>query len=153
MFVVLGGVVLGGIVFLLFGSFANQNNSPSGNSQNPDGVISNNGLHWHARLAIKIKGENRDIPANMGLGAVHNPIHTHDSTGEIHYEFGGTVREQDIKLKKFFDAWGKQFSSTCVLDRCNGPEGQVKMLVNGVPNNEFENYIPKNGDNIEIVFE
>src|SRR3989338_11016366 len=116
-------------------------------------IISKNGLHWHASLVIRIEGESQDIPANIGLVVVHNPIHTHDSSGVIHMEFEGLVAEDNLKLGQFFNVWNKQFNANCVFEFCNGSEGSGKMSVNGESNTEFENYLMKDGDKIEIRYE
>ena len=105
-------------------------------------VISRSGLHWHATLSI-IDGKKQVIPANIGLGVVENPIHTHDTDGIIHLEFNGLVTSEELKLGRFFEVWRKDFSKGKT----------VKMLVNGEENNEFENYMMKNGDVIEIRYE
>lgn len=117
-------------------------------------IIANNGLHWHADLSIKISGQEQDIPAGIGLGGLpHKPVHTHDRDGVIHMEFSGLVRKEDIKLGKFFQIWGKTFNKDCIFDKCSGSDGQLKMLVNGKDNPEFENYVMRDGDKIEIIFE
>jgi len=104
-------------------------------------VLSQNGLHWHARLSVRVNGEAVDIPTNMGLGAVHNPIHTHDDEpGLIHMEFGGRVTQSDLALQKFFDVWGKNFGTA------------RSMTVNGKENTEFENYHMQDNDVIEISY-
>lgn len=122
--------ILGGVVWLTKSTLQDQ-------------IISRNGLHWHAELVIYIKGEKQEIPANIGIGAVEQPIHTHDASGVIHMEFGGLVHKDDLKFGQFFKIWGKQFDS----------RGKVKMIVNGEQNQEFENYQMHDGDNIEIRYE
>lgn len=120
----------------------------------PEGdIISRTGIHWHPELSIIIQGKKQEIPANIGLGVVEKPIHTHDSTGQIHLEFQGLVRKNDIKLGKFFDVWGKKFNRNQIFDYANGNEGIIKMFVNGKPNEEFENYIMNDKDKIEIRYE
>lgn len=116
-------------------------------------VISKTGIHWHAALAIIIKGNEQEIPTDIGIGAVHKPIHTHDATGEIHMEMQGLVTKQDILLGEFFKIWGKQFNSNCIFDSCNGSDGTVKLFINGNENIEFENYQMKDKDKIEIKYE
>ncbi|MBI1755300.1 hypothetical protein HYR65_03375 [Candidatus Azambacteria bacterium] len=116
-------------------------------------IISKNGIHWHPHLAIFIEGKEQEIPTNIGIGVTHNPIHTHDASGEIHLEFSGLVKKDDIKLGNFFDVWGKQFSSLCVLDSCAKDNKTVKMLVNGKENAEFGNYVMQDKDKIEIRYE
>lgn len=104
-------------------------------------------------LSIYINGEKKEIPANLGIGAIHKPIHTHDATGVIHMEMQGLVTKEDTKLGNFFVIWGKQFNSNCIFDTCNGDVGTVKMTVNGQESYEFEDHLMKDGDKIEIRFE
>ncbi len=116
-------------------------------------IISENGIHSHANISIKIKGKEIEVPANIGIGAVHNPMHTHDPDGTVHMEYGGVVRGSDTLVGRFFDAWGKDFSSEGVMGNINGKDGVLKMTVNGVENSDFEKYSMKDGDAIEITFE
>lgn len=116
-------------------------------------LISNTGIHWHSNISITIKGEKVDIPTNIGIGAVHNPMHTHESDGTIHMEYGGLVHEKDVLLGNFFKTWGKDFSSEGIMGSINGEDGVLRMTVNSIENSEFENYSIKDGDRIEIVFE
>lgn len=123
-------------------------------TQDPlDEIISSNGLHWHSTLSIVIDGKKQDVPANIGIGAVHQPIHTHDDKDVIHMEFSGVVRARDLQLGQFFRNWEKTFSPSCIFDRCTGADGSLKMRVNGQENTEFERYQMKDGDVIEIVYE
>ena len=116
-------------------------------------IISRNGLHWHSNLSIDISGEAQDMPAGIGLERLpHKPLHTHDHNSLIHLGFAGSVREDDIRLGEFFKIWGKQFNKDCIFDKCAGTEGNLKMLVNGRENSEFENYAMQDGDKIEIIF-
>jgi len=116
-------------------------------------IISRNGLHWHPEIRIRIHGEETVIPPNIGIGAVHAPIHTHDSDNIIHLEFSGIVGDSNLRIGEFFHIWGKEFSQTCIFDNCNGPDGTLRMLVNGEPNLEFDRYVMKDGDRIEIIYE
>ncbi len=132
-----------GIMVLIVGLFAwskfLQNNDPD--------VISHNGFHWHPELVIYVKGEKQEFPANIGLGAVHKPIHTHvedAKDGIVHLEFQGLVRKQDITLGQFFNSWGKDINSFGT---------SVKMTVNGQENTELENYHMQDKDKIELRYE
>ena len=116
-------------------------------------ILSRRGLHWHAKLEIFVNGEKEQIPANIGLGITHNPIHTHEADDVIHLEFSGIVRKQDMELGKFFDIWNKPFSEEQIFAYRNGPDGTVKMFVNGLPSMEFRRYAMKDGDKIEIRYE
>jgi len=121
------------------------------NTENP--IIEKNGIHWHPSISVSIKGEAVTIPAGIGIGGVHADTHTHTENDQIHLEMNRAVRGTDTRLAKFFETWGKEFSSECILDACNGDEGTVQMSVNSEANTEFENYQMKDGDNIEIRFE
>ncbi len=107
-------------------------------------IISRNGLHWHPELKIFVKGEKQEIPANLGIGAAHNPIHTHDSSGVLHLEFQGVVRKDDLKLGRFFRLWNKDINSF---------GANIKMTVNGQDNTELENYAMQDKDKIELRYE
>ncbi|MEK7180234.1 MAG: hypothetical protein AAB706_02055 [Patescibacteria group bacterium] len=107
-------------------------------------IISRNGLHWHPELVIYVKGQKQEIPTNIGIGAVHQPIHTHDATGTIHLEFQDMVRKQDIILGQFFKNWGKNIQSFGT---------NMKMTVNGKESTEYENYVMQDKDKIELQYE
>lgn len=68
---------------------------------------------------------------------------THDTDNIIHMEFSGLVRKDDLKIGKFFIIWGKQLRG----------DGFVKMTVNGQENTDFDNYLMKDGDKIEIFYQ
>ncbi len=113
----------------------------------PEGeIVSRNGFHWHPELAIYVQGVRQEIPANIGIGAVHKPIHTHDDNdqGIIHLEFQGMVRQQDIMLGEFFKNWDKAIRSF---------GANMKMTVNGEENTDYENYIMQDKDRIELRYE
>lgn len=140
-------LLVGGSVGWLAWYITNQPKTPESD------ILSKSGIHWHPELTIMINGQKQEISANLGLGAVHQPVHTHDSTGVLHLEIQGVVRKDDIKLGQFFKIWGKQFTSNCILDFCGNQSGTVKMFVNNEENAEFENYHMKDGDKIEIRYE
>lgn len=138
---------IAGVFGLLIWFFASQPAVPEGD------IVARGGLHWHPELTITIKGVHQTIPANIGIGAAHKPIHTHDDTGVIHLEFEGRVTKDDIRLSEFFKIWGKRFSSTCIFDYCNGADGSIKMFVNGKENSQFDQYEMHDKDRIEIRYE
>ncbi|MEZ4211154.1 MAG: hypothetical protein R3B39_02615 [Candidatus Paceibacterota bacterium] len=107
-------------------------------------IISENGIHWHPELEIYLKGEQIQIPENIGLIGLHSPIHTHDDLPIIHLEFSSVVRENDTRLGEFFKVWNKDFMEFGEI---------VKMTVNGEENSEFENYLMRDGDKIELHYE
>ncbi len=171
-----GLLTIGGItIFIIVGSIAlvsrqgtnGQMKKLSASFQGDDAeTISDSGVHWHPELAIYIKGQKQEISKDIGIGVSfsNNPfydsmmqmtdIHTHDNSGVLHWEvMSGPVKKGHVKLKAFFGIWGKTFNSNQIFDYKNGDGGTVKMTVNGNPNTEFENYIVKDKDKIEISFE
>jgi len=160
---VIGGITLlsvailvGGVFFLSGGSNSSTSSKSADISVPKSEILASNGMHWHPKLSIYIKGEKQPFTNGIGLnGAVHNPIHTHDDADKdiVHMEFQGVVTKEDTKLANFFKIWGKKFSSTQIFDKKNGEEGTVKMTVNGKGNTQFENYQMRDGDMIEIKYE
>ncbi len=129
-------------------------------------LVSKTGIHWHPELKIVVKGEETKIPANIGIGMQYagyprydpmmrmTDMHTHDDSGTLHWEvMEGPVTKEDVRIGSFFAIWGKKFDGSCILENCNGSEGTVKMFVNGELNTEFQNYLVKDGDKIEIRYE
>mgnify|MGYP001568183730 CR=1 FL=1 len=136
-------LILIGIVVLLFAGSVWWSKSLQKND--PD-VVSQSGFHWHLELVIYVKGEKLEIPKNIGIGAVHEPIHTHDDSGQgiVHMEFEGLARKQDVTLGRFFKNWGKDMRSF---------GANMKMIVNGKENTEYENYLMRDKDKIELHFD
>lgn len=134
-------LILGGIVLALLAGAAWLARSPT---EEDSTTVSTNGLHWHPRLEIYVKGEQITIPPNTGLGAVHRPIHTHEDLPLIHLEFEGRVAEDDIMLGRFFEVWGNDMRSFGT---------NMKMTVNGVESTEFENYLMKDKDVIILQYD
>ncbi len=131
-------IIIGGSVGLLTWYLATRPPIPE------EEIISRRGIHWHPEVAIYAKGEKQEIPANIGVGAIHQPMHTHDTTGVLHLEFQGLVRKRDITVGQFFKNWGKDMKSFGT---------DIKMTVNGEENMEIENYVMRDRDKIELRFE
>ncbi len=128
-------------VGLIWWAKANQKEQVASGDSN---ILSMQGLHTHPELKIFVKGEQIEIPQNVGIGAVHQPMHTHDDVPIVHLEYPAKVTREDTRLGKFFTVWGKDFREF----------GQdVTMTVNGEPNTEYENYEMKDGDKIELHYE
>ena len=121
--------------------------------------------HWHPVLRIKINGNYAEIPAGIGIniGKVTDldiagdmgmtPTHTHSADGVVHLENRNPSKKPEtFTLGYFFYIWDKQFNENCIFDYCTD-KGTLKMLVNGKDNNEFQNYVMKDGDLIEIEYE
>ena len=151
---IIGGVVAITVIILVGAVFWLSKDSSNGASE--DQIITRTGLHWHPKLTIMIGGQKQELADGIGLGAVHQKMHTHTEDfkeGVMHMEMQGLVTKDDTKLGKFFQVWGKDFNSRKILDKEATMEGQIKMTVNGSDNKEFENYMMKEGDNIEVRYE
>ena len=121
-----------------------------------DQIAAQNGLHWHPKVHVTIKGEKKEFENNIGLGTVHQKMHTHDEDykdGVVHMEMQGVVTKEETRLGRFFEIWGKTFNSAQIFDKKNGPEGLLTMTVNGKNNTDFQNYQMRDGDSIEIKYE
>lgn len=116
-------------------------------------IVSKTGIHRHPELAIYIKGKQQVIPPDIGSSRYYTgPVHTHDSSGVLHYEIGGPVRKNFVQLKMFFSTWGQPFDATDLLSYRNVPKGSIKMTVNGKPNTQFGNYQVKDKDKIVVSY-
>ncbi|MBI2045773.1 hypothetical protein HYT23_06955 [Candidatus Pacearchaeota archaeon] len=105
--------------------------------------------HIHQELEILIDGERQLIPSEIGISpGIMRPIHTHDSSGEVHVE--GPCK-RDFTLGDFFDVWVKEFDSTKIFDKTT-QNGSLKMSVNGQESTEFRNLILKDHDRIKIEY-
>jgi len=133
----IAGVVVGVLILLIGGSLVAA--TPQGSEISAPTVLAQNGLHWHAKLAITEGGKVVEVPTDVGLGKVHNPIHTHEDR-LIHMEFSGQVTENDLRLKNFFSAWNKEFPS------------EATMTVNGKASSELGEYVMRDGDEVAISY-
>ncbi len=133
---VFGVAVVAGLIWLV----ASAPKTPEGD------ILSRNGFHWHPEVTIYVKGEKQEIPPNIGIGAVHQPIHTHDDSnqGIVHMEFQGLVRKENATFGQFLKGWVKDINSFGT---------NVKMTVNGEENTELENYVMQDKDKIELRYE
>lgn len=121
-------------------------------------VISSTGIHWHPILTIYVGDEKQKLPVDLGIGPQYSSlpsydpsmgmtqIHTHEDADEgvIHLEFAGIVRGEDITLGRFLEIWDKDTNSF---------GDNVSMTVNGEENAELENYVMRDGDQIELRYE
>lgn len=135
---VLWMLIVAGVLGLLIWYIVSRLETPQ------EDIISRAGIHWHPELAIYVKDEKQEIPRNIGIGAVHQPMHTHDDLPAIHLEFQGIVKKQDITIGRFFEIWGKEMQSFGT---------NMTMTVNGVENTELANYHMQDKDKIELRYE
>jgi hypothetical protein len=87
-------------------------------------------LHHHVQMYIFVDGNPVVVPANIGLSSqAASPLHTHDATGLVHVE-SADPNFQPV-LGQFMDVWGPYFTSTCLGDRCNQGNQQLRVYENG----------------------
>ena len=109
--------------------------------------------HVHSRLDIFVDGQQKLVPAGLGIvitdPAVHHgvengndtyggivtpcdqpcisPLHTHDVTGILHTE---SPTQKDNTLGQFFIEWNVRLDANCIATYCK-PATDVVIYVNG----------------------
>ena len=119
--------------------------------------------HTHSRLTIEICGE--EISLGLEKASLQE-THTHKEKGKLHFHetlpVDPETREitdySPLKLSTLLDEIGLHFTEDCIGDTCNGDfcdgkEGELKFTVNGKNNNQYGEYVWKEGDHIHIIFE
>lgn len=161
----IAAILAGVFVYFTFQSITSVKSPIPVSLTNDNPIVFDKPVHWHPNLKITIKGTPEVIPANVGIGLQYasNPlfessmgmtgIHTHDSSGTLHWEIPRPPRESDLKIGNFFSVWKKTFDKDCIFGFCTGNQGAVKMFVNEKSNSDFENYLIKDRDIIEIRYE
>lgn len=117
-------------------------------------------VHWHATVDIEVCGQRQDLP-RIAPGEGHRGLpllHTHDDN-TIHIE-GQVFKKEDISLGRFMSAVGAPFFNTTIMDMHNGDvcentgkPGTVKLIINDAPNDQWRDFVPKDGDAIKIIFD
>jgi VCBS repeat-containing protein len=124
--------------------------------------------HIHASMSIYYNGQRvPNPPANIGVRTdrIVSVVHTHEADGRIHiHPVNQVPRREPTTLGDFFDTWRTNaqqagnnpnaiFNENQILQYAVDANHVIRMFVNGVPNFEFENYIPENEDQIVISYE
>lgn len=130
---------------------------------NGDGSECKISLHIHADTELSVCGEKLRLPLETGP---LDEAHTHKERNYLHFHDAllYDVQKQEIlatqklTLGEFFDNMDVRFTSTCLGDKCNDDlcgttAGKLTMMVNGVPNQEFREYVWSDGDVITLTFE
>ncbi len=145
---------------------AGKNNDPGYTANLGDKIneLPSGQVHWHPHLVIRVNGNNVPIPANIGLSvgrAVDTqlgmdrgmaPSHSHEPDGIIHIEtLNARALPEVFTLGYFFYVWDKQFNKNCIFEYCTD-KGTLKMTVNGKENTEFDQYVMRDKDQIEIEY-
>lgn len=113
--------------------------------------------HWHADYEVDLCGETMPIlPASPG------GVHTHgDGVMHIHPHAASELYE-NANLKLFFKNSEVQLTEESISysewgefangKECNGTPGTLKLFVNDAEMSPITTYVPKDGDDIKIVF-
>lgn len=107
--------------------------------------------HIHPELSIFVNGEEISVPNNLGVTSVGmTAIHTHDEKSIIHVE---SPIKKDFTLGDFFAVWGKDFSSTQLLDKTVDGNSEIIVTVNGKKVDTYENTVLLDKDKIVIHYQ
>jgi len=103
---------------------------------------------WAFRLLTVVFNELQTIPAEVGVtNETREKLFTLSDDNIIY-----KTTNEDVTLKDFFEIWGENFNSTCILDYCNNENHSMRMYVNNVENFDYELYTIKNRDDIIIDY-
>ncbi len=154
-------IVLGYIAYSVWYVIANQETVEEFEVCYADKCIKT--FHVHAGINFDICGDNIRLP--LEHGPLEGP-HTHKERNYIHFHerlpydpvSGKLLEDTPLRLGTFMNEFDLRFNERCIGNYCNGdacPDGKtgtVRMFVNEQPNNEFEKYVWKDGDEILITF-
>lgn len=150
-----GWWIIGSVIVLVIGLFSWGNRSAP-NQTNRQLALSctldmYTQFHIHPHLQILINGQQQDIPVNIGVsfGCMH-PIHTHDADGTLHVE---SPEPRDFTLSDFFVVWGKTFSQNQILNSVVDSNHIIKVTINGIPVDTYENTVLRDKDQIVVSYE
>ena len=129
-------------------------------------------MHIHADIEVTVCGKEHSFGFEKGP---LDKSHTHKEKNKLHWHdlekidpvTKEVINPTELTLGSFFEQMGETFTSTCLLDKCNGDlcsdgkKGTVTMAVihkgqsesDRVNNQEFDKYVWKDGDKIWINFE
>ena len=108
-------------------------------------------FHIHPQLEIIIDGQKQEIPVNIGItNFCMNALHTHDTSGVIHVE---SPEKRDFTVADFFAVWGKPFSKDQILDSKADDTHMIKVTVDTVEVDSYENTVLRDGEKIVISYE
>jgi len=117
------------------------------------------GDHWHAAYAVFICGQRQPHFSTWEGG-----VHTH-ADGIVHiHPFLPSEEGEGASLSSWFEYGGGKLTETAMRmpgdsteyengDECpDGRAGELQVIVNGQPLEEWTGYIPRHGDQVVIVF-
>jgi hypothetical protein len=108
-------------------------------------------LHIHAGFMVYINDKLVDFSVIM-YQLRNKSVHVEDRMGEVIH-----VHKEGITIGDFFESLGVEFNNTYIAipvegTYCNEDYRKLSFYVNGVENNEFENYEIQDSDKILISY-
>lgn len=94
-----------------------------------------NDHHYHAHLTILYKGNQVNVPGQIGIpdsGSCIYWLHTHDTSGVIHIEAPAN-KDNGFTLGQFFAVWQQPISSTQVAQLKVSGDQKLVAYVDGKP--------------------
>ncbi len=120
-------------------------------------------FHAHMQLSVELCGEKTLLP--LERGPLDGP-HTHKERNLIHFEerlpyekeTGRLLDTTPFRMETIMDIFEIPFTADCLGEYCSGdfcPDGTpgvVTMTVNGEQRTDFEQYVWKDDDYVELRF-
>ena len=108
-------------------------------------------FHIHPTITIVVNGENQVVPADIGIrGGCMNALHTHDMSGLVHVE---APERRDFTLGDFFAVWEQPFSRNEILSYATDEERQIRVTINGIDVETYEETVLTDKAAIVITYE
>ena len=101
------------------------------------GLRPGDGPHVHPKLNVVVRDATIQVPGEMGIGAAHAPMHTHESDGTIHVEGA-----EEGTLGQFMALWGVAFGRDRLGPFRSGGGERVRMWVKAPAQRTFKEVAP-----------
>ena len=107
--------------------------------------------HIHPVLSIIVDGEKVGIPSDVGVRSTcMTVLHTHTPDGVIHVE---SPEKRDFTLADFFAVWEQSFSKDKILSYEADADHRIRITVDGIEVDTYENTILRDAQHIVITYE
>lgn len=154
-------LIVGSILLVIIGMFAgavalNDNSAALSGRTNREVALTCTSdmatqFHIHPHLEILINGEKQVVSADIGIKpGCMNALHTHDASGTLHIE---SPEKRGFTLADFFAVWGRVFNRNQVLQSVVDSVHRIRVTVNGVEVDTYENTVLRGTDQIVISYE
>jgi hypothetical protein len=97
------------------------------------GLTAGDGPHIHPKLNVVVRDQPIAVPADIGIGAAHLPMHTHETDGTIHVE--GAAGKPTIG--QFMALWGVEFGRDRLGPYRSSGRERVRMWVKAPDKQSF----------------